>query len=86
MLTTAADEMSGENYAMLAAEMAAQRAALVMLIAGLHGSLQTRAHRSSLRRPIPPAPQRALRDLTRQRTHLIQERASVVNRMQKVLE
>jgi transposase len=35
---------------------------------------------------VPPAPQRALRDLTRQRTHLIQERASVVNRMQKVLE
>src|SRR5262249_48973995 len=34
----------------------------------------------------PPAPQRALRDLTRQRTHLVQERASVVNRMQKVLE
>jgi transposase len=35
---------------------------------------------------VPAAPQRALRDLTRQRTHLIQERASVVNRMQKVLE
>jgi transposase len=35
---------------------------------------------------IPPAPQRALRDLTRQRTHLVQERATVVNRMQKVLE
>jgi transposase len=35
---------------------------------------------------VPPAPQRALRDLTRQRTHLVQERASVVNRMQKVLE
>src|SRR6266571_858877 len=35
---------------------------------------------------VPPAPQRALRDLTRQRTHLIRERASVVNRMQKVLE
>jgi transposase len=35
---------------------------------------------------VPPAPQRALRDLTRQRTHLIQERASVVNRMHKVLE
>lgn len=35
---------------------------------------------------VPPAPQRALRDLTRQRTTLIQERASVVNRMQKVLE
>ena len=35
---------------------------------------------------VPEAPQRALRDLTRQRTHLIQERASIVNRMQKVLE
>ena len=35
---------------------------------------------------VPPAPQRALRDLTRQRTTLIQERASVVNRLQKVLE
>src|SRR3712207_2603797 len=35
---------------------------------------------------IPPAPQRALRDLTRQRTHLIEERASVINRLQKVLE
>src|SRR5438093_9791381 len=35
---------------------------------------------------VPPAPQRALRDLTRQRTHLVQERAALVNRMQKVLE
>lgn len=35
---------------------------------------------------IPPAPQRALRDLTRQRSHLVQERATVVNRLQKVLE
>jgi transposase len=35
---------------------------------------------------VPPAPQRALRDLTRQRSHLVRERASVVNRMQKVLE
>ncbi|MBC8078139.1 MAG: IS110 family transposase [Chloroflexales bacterium] len=35
---------------------------------------------------VPPAPQRALRDLTRQRSHLVQERATVVNRMQKVLE
>src|SRR5437868_3266533 len=35
---------------------------------------------------IPPAPQRALRDLTRQHTHLVQERAQVVNQMQKVLE
>jgi transposase len=35
---------------------------------------------------VPPPPQRALRDLTRQRTHLIRERGSEVNRMQKVLE
>lgn len=35
---------------------------------------------------IPPLPQRDLRDLTRQRTTLIHERASVVNRLQKVLE
>jgi transposase len=35
---------------------------------------------------IPPAPQRDLRDLTRQRTIIIQERAAVVNRLQKVLE
>src|SRR5437867_9071145 len=35
---------------------------------------------------VPPAPQRALRDLTRQRTHLIRERASALNRLQKVLE
>jgi len=35
---------------------------------------------------VPAPPQRALRDLTRQRTHLIRERASEVNRMQKVLE
>jgi transposase len=35
---------------------------------------------------VPPAPQRALRDLTRQHTPLVQERASVVNRMQKVLD
>jgi transposase len=35
---------------------------------------------------VPPPPQRALRDLTRQRTHLIRERASEVNRLQKVLE
>jgi len=35
---------------------------------------------------VPDAPQRALRDLTRQRTHLIRERASVVQRMHKVLE
>jgi len=35
---------------------------------------------------VPPPPQRALRDLTRQRTHLIRERGSEVNRLQKVLE
>jgi transposase len=32
---------------------------------------------------IPPLPQRDLRDLTRQRTKLVQERAAVVNRLQK---
>jgi len=35
---------------------------------------------------IPPLPQQDLRDLTRQRTTLIRERASVLNRLQKVLE
>lgn len=35
---------------------------------------------------IPPLPQRDLRDLTRQRTTLIRECASVINRLQKVLE
>jgi transposase len=35
---------------------------------------------------VPSAAQRALRDLTRQRSHLVVERASVVNRLQKVLE
>lgn len=35
---------------------------------------------------VPPRPQRALRDLTRQRSNLIRERNSVVNRLQKVLE
>jgi len=35
---------------------------------------------------IPPTPVRELRDLTRQRKKLIQERASVANRIQKVLE
>jgi len=33
---------------------------------------------------IPPLPQRDLRDLTRQRTTLVRERASVINRLQKV--
>lgn len=35
---------------------------------------------------IPPEPQRALRDMTRYRTTLVQERARVVNRVQKLLE
>ncbi|MDQ5853957.1 MAG: IS110 family transposase [Chloroflexota bacterium] len=35
---------------------------------------------------IPPLPQRDLRDLTRQRTNLVQERARVINQLQKVLE
>jgi transposase len=35
---------------------------------------------------IPPKPQRALRELTRYRTTLVQERVRVVNRVQKLLE
>jgi transposase len=35
---------------------------------------------------IPPLPQRDLRDLTRQRTNLVQERAMVANHLHKVLE
>lgn len=35
---------------------------------------------------IPPQEQRDLRDLTRQRSNLVQDRATVVNRLQKVLE
>ena len=35
---------------------------------------------------IPPLPQRDLRDLTRQRTNLVQDRARVVNQLHKVLE
>jgi len=35
---------------------------------------------------IPPRPQRALRDLTRYRTTLVQERTRLVNRVQKLLE
>lgn len=35
---------------------------------------------------IPPRAQRDLRDLTRQRTNLVQDRATVVNRLHKVLE
>jgi transposase len=44
--------------------------------------------RHGLVRPsfIPPQPQRDLRDLTRQRAALVQDRATVVNRLHKVLE
>jgi transposase len=35
---------------------------------------------------VPPEPIRELRDLTRQRTQLVRERATVVNRVHKVLE
>src|SRR5918997_1808897 len=35
---------------------------------------------------IPPLPQRDLRDLTRQRTNVVRERAAVANQLQKVLE
>jgi transposase len=44
--------------------------------------------RHGLLRPsfIPPPPIRELRDLTRQRTQLVRDRATVVNRVQKVLE
>jgi len=35
---------------------------------------------------IPPKPQRALRDMTRYRTTLVQERTRLVNRVQKLLE
>lgn len=35
---------------------------------------------------IPAAPQRELRELTRYRTHLVQERSNEVNRLHKVLE
>lgn len=35
---------------------------------------------------VPPRPQRELRDLVRQRSNLVAERADVVNRLQKVLE
>ncbi len=35
---------------------------------------------------IPPAPQRELRELTRYRVSLVQERARTVNRLQKTLE
>src|SRR5215212_4880205 len=44
--------------------------------------------RHGLVRPsfIPSAAQRALRDLTRERTNFIRQRATLVNRVQKVLE
>ena len=44
--------------------------------------------RHGLVRPsfIPPRPQRELRELTRQRTNFVRERATLVNRVQKVLE
>ena len=35
---------------------------------------------------VPPAPTRVLRDLTRQRTQLVRQVASIANRVQKVLE
>jgi transposase len=35
---------------------------------------------------VPPAPQRDLRELTRQRSQLVAERARVANRVQKTLE
>jgi transposase len=35
---------------------------------------------------VPPPPVRELRDLTRQRTQLVRQRATVANRLQKVLE
>ncbi len=35
---------------------------------------------------IPPQPQRDLRDLTRQRSNLVQDRVTVINRLHKVLE
>jgi transposase len=35
---------------------------------------------------VPPRPQRELRDLTRQRTALVEDRSRVVNRVQKTLE
>jgi len=44
--------------------------------------------RHGLVRPsfIPPRPQRELRELTRHRTNFVRERATLVNRVQKVLE
>lgn len=35
---------------------------------------------------MPPLPQRELRDLTRMRTSLLQDKARVANRLQKILE
>jgi transposase len=45
--------------------------------------LQCRLLRGSF---VPPTPQRQLRELTRQRRQLVQAKASVANRIQKVLE
>ncbi len=44
--------------------------------------------RHGLVRPsfIPPEDQRALRELTRERTNFVRQRATLVNRVQKVLE
>jgi transposase len=53
-----------------------------------HGLLKasfTRAQHA-LGAGIPPVEQRDRRDLTRQRTQLVRDRASVLNRIQKVLE
>ena len=35
---------------------------------------------------VPPAPQRELRELTRYRTSLVEERSRIINRLQKTLE
>jgi transposase len=35
---------------------------------------------------VPPAPQRELRELTRYRTRLVEERCRIINRLQKTLE
>jgi len=35
---------------------------------------------------VPPAPQREVRELTRYRTSLIEERSRIINRLQKTLE
>jgi transposase len=50
------------------------------------GIAQLLAHGLLKARFVPPAPIRELRDLTRQRTQLLGERAAAANRIQKVLE